>query len=91
MTWLLLVTRKEDSGGYEVVGGPHPTKEAAEKEGAQLEIRDPTILSYQVVETQAWIVGVPDGATASTDEQQFGGQSPASPSGYGRHCSLRSD
>ena len=68
MRWLLLATRKEDPGEFEVVGGSHPTKEAAEMEGAQLEARDPTILSYQVVETQAWIVGVPDGATASTDE-----------------------
>jgi hypothetical protein len=39
MTWLLLATRKEDSGEYEVVGGPHPTKEAAEEQGAQLEAR----------------------------------------------------
>jgi hypothetical protein len=68
MTWLLLATRKQDSGEYEVVGGPQPTKEAAEEQGAQLQARDPAILGYQVVETQAWIVGVPDGATACTDE-----------------------
>jgi hypothetical protein len=68
MGWLLLATRKEDTGEFEVVGGPRPTKEAAEKEGAHLAARDPTILSYQVVETQAWIVRVPDGAPGSTDE-----------------------
>ena len=68
MRWLLLATRKEDPGSSRWSADHTRPKEAAEMEGAQLEARDPTILSYQVVETQAWIVGVPDGATASTDE-----------------------
>jgi hypothetical protein len=50
MAWLLLVTREEHPGEYKVLDGPHPTKEAAEKEGARLRAKDPAIIDYKVVE-----------------------------------------
>lgn len=50
MTWLLLITKRDEEGNWQVVGGPHRTKQATEAEGERLRSEDPSIMAYAVEE-----------------------------------------